>query len=189
MGRCTFGMDAMGKPAYGRIDDDTGALSTMGVEHYEIHEGEAFSHFYTASLAANASAMWYFRTGAKETHFRITGIATSGPGFWVKLYENTANACGYSASAVVGVSRNRVDVGTSNLYDITASANGYTLSGATKLDQHYVGGGTGVGASKSGGTNAADEEFLLAPNTQYGLMYVSTSADNVVNVRTFWYAE
>jgi len=185
-----YGVRNPGSTASGvalEVDNVGPWLVEIDVPHHEIHEGEAFSYYYNSSLAAASGWLGTFRSAsATYTHFRITGISTTGANTTINLYENVAGTSGTSASAAIGVNRNRASATTSSVYSVTLSG---TTSGTTLLDKHYVGGGTGTGGAKSGGTNAADEEFILNKATVYGLHYNSGTADNIVNVRVFWYNE
>ena len=51
-------------------DEITGALTTIELQHHEVHEGESFeASYFTLSLANNASIDFRLPAGAKYCHF------------------------------------------------------------------------------------------------------------------------
>ena len=172
------------------VEVDNYAPWLVGIDaaHHEIHHGTAtWSYWLTASAATGASGAWYITTGSAGggyLHFRITGIATSADKLTLKFWESASASSGYTASAVP-VRRNRNASGTPNVTIYTGSG---AIDASTELDRHYLGGGTGVGGAKSGGSSEADEEWVLAPSTTYALNYHNgSSGENIITLRVFAY--
>ena len=162
-------------------------LVVMDEIHHEIHEGEGWSHYLNTSAAAASGYLGVFRSSsATNMHFRLTGIDTSNAGTKIRLVETVTSDSGFSASAAMGVNRYRDSAATSCATLMTCSG---AITASSILDQHYVGGGTGVGGTGVGGTSAEAEEFILKKATTYGIWYNSATADNNINVRMFWYNE
>lgn len=174
-------------------DTDSGGLYTLDVTHGAIHEGRAYSYYFTTSAAAGASGAWYFQTASGvECHFRIVGMSVGGAAKFTFYEGKTAtSASGMSSSGVsasaTGVNRDRLGYSTSTGSITFHTGSGFASGSGTALDFHSFGTASGTGGTKSGGTGPADEEWELLAGNSYAIHWVSPTADNVITVRVFWY--
>lgn len=168
-------------------DPATGALTTVDYPHHAIHEGKAYSGNATFSLATTASAYVHFLVATGHyPHFRLTGLASDGEKFTFTLYEAPTVATNGTALTLYNRNRNSTKDPAASLHAWTKTS--AITVGTTVLDSHYIGGGTGVGGAKSGGTNATDEEWVLKPATKYALKVKNGGANtSVASVRFFAY--
>lgn len=90
-------------------------------------------------------------------------------------------------SAITAFNHNRNSSKTAS--SVLKNAPTVTVAG-TQIAQAYIGGGTGVGGSRSGSDTKADNEWVLKQNTVYTITFTNdSSGDNVVNVNNVWYEE
>ena len=155
-----------------------------------IAAGVAWGKAITGSAAANGSGDNVFRTGTGTTVFEQLSAVTSGPLFTTYLYEASGasgitSTSGFNASAA-GVNRNRNSGATSNVMWLTSSGAVLTTS-ATLISTRFIGGGTGVGGTSTGGGSDAACAVILKPSTVYNLKWKSGSADNQFLIRTMSY--
>lgn len=195
MAQGTLGMNANGCAAVVAIDDDTTALVDIGTAHYYIHEDAAFGFTYTSSAATTASAGIVFITGTKESHLRLASAQSSRDKLLVTLLESQSasgitSSGGWSSSAY-SVNRNRATQTTlSNIKWYESDSGAILDASATTLETYFIGGGSALGAGgvKSGGSSAADEEFVLAPSSLYAVKWRNdSSATNAFSLRFFHY--
>jgi len=164
------------------IDDISGVLSTIAVEHANIHKGVLFSLLHKVDITAGSTAYIQLKTGSKTVHFKPTNIATDADKFAVEFLEDPTLTDG--TTPITLINRNRT---SSNTPEIAAYSNPTGVSGGTKIDEFYVGGTVGqkiVGGDVIAGVN----EFVLKPNTDY--IYKITNegtSDGAVMIRMFFY--
>lgn len=157
-----------------------GALATIDIVHYEVHEGDHFTATYTEDLASGSASNILIETPGSATatiHF-IGSIATEAAGSL--QFTETPNAT--VGTAVIGYNNNRPVGGSAEL---SITQNGAVTTAGTILGTGYLGGGTG---SKFGGETGLRNEWILNHSTRYLLQFVSSAA-SIVAWNLFWYEE
>jgi len=181
----TLGMNEEGSAADVRIDHDTEGLVVTPDIHNAIHRDQVFEHTFTAS-ASTSGAFFIYSGSSDQNHISIVEISTGGPNVYLRFYEASGtssgmSSSGFSASAHLKNRNRSTGTDVSSARAMTASGV-FASTSATLLDTHYIGGGTGTGGNKSGGTGPGDEEWVLKANTYYAWKY-ELAVEQVVNVR------
>ena len=166
-------------------DQFTGARSSMNSDHVYIHKGRLFETFRNASVNAAATMDISFLTSATGyVHIRPSAVSTSGDKVTIAFYEGVIMTVGTGMTAY-NHNRNSVIVPTAIVKHTPTVTNTGTL-----IAQGYIGGGTGVGGSRSGGERGDINEWVLKPNTQYLLRLTNgSSAANIIQANVLWYEE
>jgi len=164
------------------IDDVSGFIGTIPVEHVNIHKGILFSILYKVSVTASGVTYIQIKTGAKTVHFKPTNIATDADKFAIEFLESPTLTDG--STAITVINRNRT---SSNTPETVLYSDPTDVSGGTKIDEFYIGGSVGFKAV-GGDIIAGVNEFVLKPNTNY--IYKITNegtADGIIMLRMFFY--
>jgi len=166
----------------------TGAISSINVEHTNIHEGKFFESYNKFTLAAAGTRFVTMKTPAnKNLHYKPTGLVTSADKVTVEFFEGaTVTAATGTAATPANHNRNSAITSGVTLLDApTVTANG------TKFTQVYIPGSTGVGGSRYGDSaGVSNSEWVLKPNTQYAIKVTNgSSASNDIQVNFQWYEE
>lgn len=171
------------------IDTFTSYLINITGDHAHIHQGKAYSvPIMISNLASSGTSKITFLTPAVANgyvHWRPSSISTSGDKVTVNLYEGSSGNSGGSTETAINRNRNSSNTSTVTIKSgVTVSTNG------TKIGSTYLGGGTGVGQSRSGSEMGEDNEFVFKPSTLYTIEVIngSGSANNIA-IRLFWYEE
>lgn len=169
-----------------RYDRFTGATKAITSDHSYIHEGKFFEVFKKATLLANTGTLDIgFLTPANGyVHYRPSSIVTTADNLTVAFYEGSTISAGTTMTAR-NHNRNSVVTATSILKDTP------TVTGVgTQIAQAFLGGGIGVGQTRSGGERGEVNEWVLKPNTQYLIRFSNASSvANIINVNLTWYEE
>ena len=163
----------------------TGFQASISSDHAYIHDGIAFtSVINTGSISAAYDIAFTTPTVAsgKFIHWRPIGIQTSADYALFTLYEGDSFADG---SAVTPINRNRLSAGTSAMQTFVKGA---TVTPAGTIIQQGGIGTSGNPASQSGGGAGANEELVLAQDTDY-VITILPDAATVVTLSLFWYEE
>jgi len=158
------------------VVEDAISLVTTPLDHARIHKGQVWAK--AAALAAlndNATYVLHVKTpsGINEIH-ALFAFAASGAGY-VRLYEGPTKTDNGTEITSTVVNHNRITaqqvaLGTKLYHTPTTSANG------TLLAEFYMGSGN-KGAGEVDRTN----EWVLAPNTSYLIIFESDAAANVMS--------
>jgi len=144
------------------IDNEHGALLTMSLEQYMVHQGKAFVFSSKFTLAADSTIDFMGVTGAtSDVHFRNYDITSLTGAVETTFYEGvTYSAAGTPASAL-NMNRTSLNAPTISIYGSpTVTSTGTTLSVATST----------AGGNKTGDTTGAlPVEWILKPDTAYML--------------------
>jgi len=142
-------------------DGLTNSIVAINHTHQDNHDGELFqlSHVF----ASGNDHLIRLVTGSKALH----GVIYHGADgvYTFQLIEGITNGAG-TAVSVVNKNRN-----SSETTDVSASWLAAAPTGGTTLSSLRVG-----STNFLGGASRDDDEWILAPNTTYGL-YISTSAN------------
>jgi hypothetical protein len=166
-------------------DEFTGAVKAMTADHSYIHDGLLFETFHKASVASSGVMNVSILTpAAGYIHLRPSAVSTSGDLVTIAFYEGTTMTVGTGLTAY-NHNRNSTKAPTVVVkHTPTITADG------TLLGQSFIGGGTGVGGSRSGGERGEVNEWVLKPSTQYLLRITNgSSAANVIQANVLWYEE
>jgi hypothetical protein len=171
-------------------DAVSGAAIVIDYAHHEIHEGDAFSAYHSATGKNDGDKInLYFKTPNTTKYIHaFTKWAGSGASYFRILEGPTVTAnTGTNAQAIYN--RNRNSSGTSAVVDNATSpaANKYgvdvtiTVDG-TKIYEEYAG-----AARSSPGEGRSEAEFILKANTAYCFQVESDAAALSLFVAVSWY--
>ena len=168
------------------LETFTGALRNIDNDHAYIHEGKLFSASYKVTLTAGTSSYISFVTPNTERviHYRPASIATSADKLSYFLYES-GTFTGGSVLSIVNRNRRSITVAETVIKTGVTS----TLDG-TLLYTGFVGGGSGVGQSRSGSETGESQEWVLKKNTVYLIKLTNgSSSSNEICLGLGWYEE
>lgn len=166
-------------------------LKGIDVDHSYIHEGIKFEYSENFTLGTGTSKIISFTTpttvSGKSVHFRPELVSTSADKLKIELYEGDVISGGSDKlTSIYNYNRQSTTTTSMQLFKTGTSQS----TPGTKLLTSYIGGGTGVGQSKSGSETGPREEKLLAINTTYSLKFSNgSSGDNIINVIVSWYEQ
>lgn len=181
-----------------RIDSSTRALNVIDYTHHEIHAGAAYFAFHTdASKGDGDTINIYFKTPAETTSENllchvVVEWAASGAAF-LNIYEAPTVTSGTGTNGNDVIDRNRNLTTSSTLSGVqdnmgTSSAAGAYAKDVTVTDngtliyQDYAGTGKSSAASER-----AEEEIVLASDTEYVFEVESDAAGLTLFLRVDWY--
>lgn len=166
------------------LEHVSNAFVTMTVDHHNIHHGKFFeASIQKASLSAGGTYNVSLTTPSTGyIHYRQSNVSCSSDNLTIDLYE--ANTISGGAT-VTAYNRNRNSTAVSTLTIVT-SAN-ITAAG-TLIQKTFVGGGTGISSTRSGGSLSQDNEWVLDQSQNYNLKFTNGSTGaNTVNANIVWY--
>ena len=160
------------------IDDWTRAFATVTYAHHEIHEGDMYTTCNVTDLANGATVNILIRTPntLKWSHL-----------LWDLDHELEATVTFYEAATVTAngtelMARNR-DRNSSN----TAGTKIYVGPTVTAVGTQLCRVQQGAG-NKAGGSDRAENEWVLKQNTVYLLRITNNTANNnLISTRLIWY--
>lgn len=173
------------------FDSFVSALKGIDIDHYYIHQGKKFYYSENISLNAAATKVITFKTPTlatgKEIHFRNDMVDTSGDKVLIQLFEGDVISGGSDKlTSVFNYNRKSTNTTTMQLFKTGTTQS----TPGTIILNDYVGGGTGVGQSKTGSKTTQKEERVLKNDTIYSLLYTNNSgSSNVINTIISWYEE
>lgn len=167
------------------IDHITGAMKTVTTDHAYIHQGIFFESSLTATLTAGGSINFVIKTPSDVfIHWRPALVSCSGDKLTISLYEGCTTGAG---TLISSYNHNRIKTAIASL-TITRTAT--VTSDGTLISRNYIGGGTGVGGNRSGGTTGIENEWIFKQSTNYCLRFTNgSSADNAIIANAVWYSE
>jgi len=185
------GDNEYGIPEVVKVDALTNDLVVITQDHHGIHQKIAFTVAHKfANIASAGTAFIYFVTPAITSglvHFKPSLLTSDGPNVDVEMYEGGTVAA--NGTGLTPVNRHRYNAVASAMVD-TFFHTPTTPSPTLKIDSDFLGGGTGVGISKTGAGSMTDTEFVLVPATKYFIKVVNNGAGTVnVHLKLFWYEE
>ena len=154
-----------------RMDATTHVLTTITYAHHELHAGSYYHAMVStdnlgAETSDTISLLFTTANVAKLAHLVVTAYG-SGAYRYSLIEGGTGGGTGGSA---VTIFNRRRDAGAGTV--ITAvTKDDIPVTGGTTLVQKYIGAG-----NKVGGDARDQEEWILAPNTQYYIEVYDTSA-------------
>ena len=159
------------------------AISTMDVEHYEIHEGDHFLCSSVQSVTGNATIDYVLSIGSKPAHL-VFSIIGNDAGINGATYEGvTSNNDG---TLVTPINNNRLSSNTSTLTNRVNPTN-INITGATLLRSFRSGTG-GTPSQRKSGSVERSREVILKTNTKYLIRTTNlSSATNNVSIDISWY--
>jgi len=174
---------------FGGVEALTGYSAVIQSDHAYIHQGIAYTLNIVQDIAIGATYALYFYTPdpslKRFIHMRPTRIASSASGIVYKLEENCNYNGGTDLTNMIW-NRNRTVATTLPTY---CEVKGGVTSGddGTILESCYIGAG-GSRRNSEGGENNAQEELLLAPDTDYILQFENTGGKaTTLSLTLFWY--
>lgn len=157
-----------------RFHDDT-------IEDNYVFEGRLFESFVTQSMASGATFDIAIATGSKPMTYMPSTVTTTADSVTIGLYEGSVASGG---TTLASYNHNRISSVTSETTLKTAPT---VTSLGSLFSQSYIGGSTGVGQTKVGGSSSGSYKYVLKPNTQYILRFTNgSSATNVIHVKLGW---
>lgn len=165
------------------IDSVSHVLTVIPIEHMEIHANQMFAWSEKFSIAEAGVANLVLTTPAVGyVHFKPPRIDSNGPDITVELVEGQATTVG---TARTPLNRNRNSSVTSD----STLVSGATLgAGGSTIDTMFIGGGTGVGGTKTGAQTSNENEWVLLQNTKYVVKITNGgSGTAIVCIGLLWY--
>jgi len=165
----------------------TGAVRTISTEHSAVHEGCAFyaCNRSNPTIAANADLSIEMRIpSGVEMHLKdFTYFTTEVPHLF-ELWQNPSLTTGSTAM----VSRNRHrSIPDDSVVVLKSNPTNIVTTNATLLMCTWIGGSTGVGQSKSGGSRDLPLEWILEEGI-YLLRITNNSANSAyIAMELNWY--
>lgn len=174
------------------FDTFTNSIGFIDTDHKYIHQGKKFFYGENVSLLTTASRLWTFTTpsvaSGKEIHWRPPSVNCSADKVKIELIENNfVNGTGTSKlTSIYNYLRKSTNISKMQFFN---SGETETTPGTT-LFPDYIGGGTNVGGTSSGGSNKQQEEIVLKINTNYTVKVTNGSGStNIININFSWYEE
>jgi len=169
-----------------QADFVTGSPMFVDNDHAYIHKGFSYTGGLTTNAATESINFLLCTPADKYVHFRPVQVSTVVPAVIVSLYENsTLTSTDGTAVSLINRNRNSGSTAASILRRTTQPS---TSATTTLLDTEFVGGGTGVGAARSGATISGQHEFVLKKSSVYPITVTGSSA-NAIGVKFFLYEE
>lgn len=169
------------------IERVTGGRSVIDTDHKAIHDSIRFKVFKKFTLNSNATAYISLKTPADRfIHYRKEKVSTSADKVDIELFENAVIADG-TGTVFIPVNHDRI---TPKFSMVTVKIDPTVTNEGTKIDESFIGGGTGTGSARTGSETAQDEEIVLNKNTTYLVKITNgSSTQNIVQVKPSWYEE
>jgi hypothetical protein len=166
------------------LEHATNAFPSISIDHSRIHQGKFFeASIQKASLSAGGTYNISFTTPVSGyMHYRQAQITCSADNLTADFYEGNTISGGATATAF---NRNRNNTAAATL-SIVTSAN-ITADG-TLIQKTFIGGGSGISSTRSGGSLSQENEWVLDQNKNYNLRLTNGGTGaNTVNVNLVWY--
>ena len=180
-----------GIPEVVKVDALTNDLVVITQDHHGIHQKIAFTVTHKfVNIASEGTAFLYFVTPAIASglvHFKPSLLTSDGPNVDVEMYEGGTVAA--NGTGLTPVNRHRYNPVASAMVS-TFFHTPTTPNPTLKIDSDFLGGGTGVGISKTGAGAIVENELVLNPGTKYFIKVTNNGAATVnVHLKLFWYEE
>ena len=180
------GIVAVDPQVAGTIEDFTGYVAVIDSDHAYIHKGLAFTTIIDTGTISSAYRIGFKTPTAesgKDLHWRPINLYSTLAGVRGVLTE----ADTYTGGTVqIPFNRNRdMKDELSVIQDIKKGVTA-TPTGV-EIDSFYIG-SAGNPSQRSGGSDGANEELLLAPDTDY-VLTLTPSGNTVCYLNLFWYEE
>jgi hypothetical protein len=163
----------------------TGFQASISSDHAYIHDGIAFTAIIEVTDVASAYDIAFTTpsvSSGKFIHWRPIGITSSANYVDIKLREGDTFSAG---SAVTPINRNRLATNTTNMQTMVTNA---TATPAGTVIQQTGIGTSGNPVAVSGGGAGAEQELVLAQDTNYVITITPDDTTTVV-LSLFWYEE
>lgn len=160
------------------IDETTGAAVSLDLEHHEIHEGDSYVAFYSATgvgVGSNVDVRITAPNTTTRIHFVFEVIGTVE---YEVLWCENGNVT--SGTSVTAYNRERNSANTATLVVAHTPS---VVSVGTQID------GWRVGLGKTGGEVRGLSEWVLTQGYTYLLRVTSQAASNNISVHMDWYEE
>lgn len=167
-------------------EQKSGAVRTIESEHSYVHEGCAFYCCHEVlSLANNGIHQVEFTVPSSiEMHLKDFTYFVTGVPLLFELYQTPSLTTGSSALTARNRHRGRTD---DSLVVLKSNPTSVVLTNAKKLISTYIGGGTGSGATKSGGTRDNSLEWLLEADVYLLRITNLSGSAQTVAIELNWY--
>lgn len=165
------------------IDTTCQANKEVSMTEHAINKGLLFESFSKFSLASSGTYKMAITTPAatKIIHWIPTKIVTTGPKITVSFYYDLEYTGG---TALVAYNHNFNSVITSSLAIKTGVT--CTLAG-NPFAQVFLGGGTGVGQSRSGAETTITNKWILKPAKNFIFVIENAgSAEEIIQINNSW---
>lgn len=184
-----------------RLDHDTHALKVLDIAHGLIHEGKAFTAFFsrtTANTDAHRTGIYIKTPATKEVHLVASFAASAAANLSIHRAPTIAANVGTHTSVI----RNR-DENSSTASECKNNATTPAAALITTLTETQIAAdltwadGTvireepltaGVGPKPAGGSTRDTQEYILKANTAYVFLLTNVGANaNIHHILLDWY--
>lgn len=159
-------------------DATTGAFTTIGYEHHEIHGG---SHYFICDFSLNESSgavIEFVLTTDNSAKWMHSTLDFSGSeGATLEVYKNPTGVVGGTAITPINNNGNSTNTSLSTVVKDPASI----AADGTRAAGFIAGGG------KTSGFNSRDKEIILKQNTVYLFRITSLAVSNDIGWCFEWY--
>lgn len=168
-------------------DGNTFSMKTEDVGDYYICQGHRFGYSEKFTIGAGGNKCISFKTptaSGHSIHYIPNIIACSADKLTIQLFEGDVISGGSNVLASV-FNYNRQ---SSNATEMQSFLTGTTQSTpGTSILSRFIGGGTGVANTESGGSTSEREKRVLKVDTIYTLKLTNDSENsNIINVQFSW---
>lgn len=162
------------------LDEITGALVVMDIEHHEVHEGELFRVWYRQTgVNINVNVDVLLSVPNQNVDFHFEGATSSSGGAYVQFYENVITSDDGSQLSVYNAFRRSTNTNILVPYIAPTITNLGTL-----IDGAQLGSG-----QTTGGVARGEGEWVLNKNRKYLLRITSAANGSIITARLRWYEE
>lgn len=187
------GQDVHGRPKNAIVDDDSGCLGAIDIDHIKIHEGEAYDAMARLSIPSGGTVYGYLETTDKEIHWKPSGIRPSADKLYLEFYKNqtkvTPTPLVYDpVTRLGGIPPQNSNQGSSKTSSVIIG----TVAAPTLIGLPFAAlflpGASGVGQTREGASTQQQNEIDLKPNTAYIYkIYNGSTTTNIVDLQFHWY--
>ena len=169
-------------------DKITGAETTIDYAHHEVHGGSHYNISYSVASVGGLTTpddtmtlSWKTPAGEKLLHVVISAICSSGARF--RFIEGKGTGGATPTGVITAHNSHRgstktsiiTDVAGANVGNVSYDATLFTGTGSDVLVDEYIG-ADGLGNSFVSGSSRSEQEWVLAPSTEYQLSIFETDA-------------
>lgn len=159
------------------FDPTSGRPIVVDPFHAELNSGDMWSIYQVNPALATGGIMYYEIRVSPDYEADVEGFEIFCTDLYVEvaLIEDPTLTTGATAITPRNLKR-----ASSKVANTVYKSNPTGISGGTIIDLFYVGGGTGVGATKSGGQLHSQLGWLLNPDTNYLLRLTNKASGNII---------
>lgn len=172
---------------FSKIVDSGNILKTLDKVHHEIHEGDSYIASYSTSGTAGSTTYFIVQLAStvKIPHF-MPSVSADVLGTFTFSMDATVSSS-YTAITAYNNHMRSTNATILNIGVMPTSSGASTATYGTIVENLWMG-GAGNGGSRSAGSGASRNEWVLKNNAKYCIRFTSTLAYNI-SLGANWYEE